>query len=472
MIGFLLAAGLIALPVRETGLPLQDPLGWWLYMNGTASAEMLPPILPAVGSGLFANTAGGGIHHGPLGEILRRSLPPGGLEEGSAGLSLAGTAAGEVLADDGDLETRTGSTGRVYVSILPELFLDERLSLWAGSDEQPPNYFSPFHQGMEKGRHLYVDWGYLRWDGGTVAASLGRMPQRWGPGRFNQMLLSDNSPPLDMLKLELRLFQDRLTFTGLTATVDSDSGTYLVSHRLDLSPAANLRIGFSESILFKAEGLDLAYMNPLIPWYPVQWNEREDDNAFMCLDASWKPVNDLELYGEFLIDDIQYENEGDRPNKLGITAGVSAYLPPLSLGSVIEYTRIDRYVYGQREPRNYYLHHGDIIGSGLGPDADVLTLSLGTAAAWPLLAEVTVDHTRHGEGTVQEGWPDSASTGGKFPSGIVEHSTGARLHLGWYPLDFMEVHATAGNEWVRNQDHVSGASDSRFSSSLQLILVF
>ncbi|OPL20073.1 MAG: hypothetical protein AVO35_01055 [Candidatus Aegiribacteria sp. MLS_C] len=472
MTGVLLAAGLMMVPVRETGLPLQDPLGWWLYMNGTASSEMLPQVLPAVGSGLFSTTTAEGIHRGPLGEILRRSLPPGGLEDGSTGMALTGTAAGEVLVDDGELETRTGGTGRIYVSILPGLFLEERLSLWAGSDEQPPDYFSPFHQGMEKGRHLYVDWGYLRWDGGVVAASLGRMPQRWGPGRFNQLLLSDNSPPLDMLKLELRLFEDRLAFTGLTATVDSDSGTYLVSHRLDLSPSANLRIGFSESVLFKAEGLDLAYMNPLIPWYPVQWNERVDDNAFMCLDASWKPVTDLELYGELLIDDIQYENEADRPNKLGMTAGVSVYVSPLSMGSVLEYTRIDRYVYSQRESHNYYLHHGDIIGSGLGPDADVLTLSLGTAAVWPLLTEVTVDHTRHGEGTVQEGWPDSASTGGEFPSGIVEHSTGARLHIGCYPLDFMEVHATAGNEWVRNEGHVTGVSDSRFSSSLELFLVF
>jgi hypothetical protein len=468
MTAALLAAGLLMGTVQNTGLPLQDPLNWWLYMTETGSAGMLPGALPLTGSDYLADASSVGFLSGPLNEIVRRSTPPGDMADGSPGLAGSGTVAGEALSIDGDLETRAGCTGRLFIKFVPGLSIDERLSLWTGSDELPPDHFSPFHQGMEKGRHLYVDWGYLLWDGGSFSAGLGRMPQKWGPGRFTQLLISDNSPPLDMLKLELDLW-NTLAFTGLTATVDSDSGTYLVAHRLDIRPMDNLRIGLSESILFKSSGLDLAYMNPVIPWYPVQWNEREDDNAFISMDASWKPASGLELYGEFLIDDIQYENDGDRPNKLGLTAGVSGYLQPLELGTVLEYTRIDRYVYSQRRPCNYYLHHGAIIGSGLGPDADRATISMGTAAAWPVLAELTVDHTRHGEGTVQEGWPDSVSTGGRFPSGTVEHTTGAELHLGWYPADFLEVHGTAGNQWIRNTDHVSGVEDSRFNASLEVL---
>ena len=98
-----------------------------------------------------------------------------------------------------------------------------------------------------------------------------------------------------------------------------------------------------------------------------------------------------------------------------------------------------------------------------------MTLSLGTSAAWPVLGELTLDHTRHGEGTVQEGWPDSASTAGVFPSGIVEYTTGAELHLGWYPLDFLEVHGNVGNKWMRNEGHVQGESSSEFSSFLEVI---
>jgi len=466
MTAAVIAAGLLIGTVQQPGLPLQNPLNWWLYLFETDSEAMLPGTFPLTGSTFLQDF--GAIGESPLVSFLSdRSSSP--VADGLiTGLSLTGSAAGEIHDISGSTETRAGATLRLFADILPGLYLDERLSLWAGSDEKPPDYFSPFHEGSEAGRHLYVDWGYLRWNNETVALAFGRIPQKWGPGRFTQLLISDNSPHLDMLKVQFNIMEE-LKFTGFTATIDSDSGTYLTAHRLDISPAHNLRIGLSESILFKSEGLDFAYMNPVIPWYPVQWNEREDDNAFFSLDVSWRPWRGLETYGELLIDDIQYENTDDRPNKLGWTVGLSTCLNSLDLGAVIEYTRIDRFVYSQLRPCNYFLHDGAIIGSALGPDADRVTLSLGTSAAWPVLAEATVDHTRHGEGTVQEGWPDSASTGGEFPSGTVEYVTSAELHLGWYPVDLLEIHGKAGNTWTRNLDHTAGETSSDFTSSLELI---
>lgn len=455
--------------LHQTGLPLQDPLNWWLYMLETESEAMLPGTFPLINSPFLHDCITTTESLDDITRILfSRSSSPEELKNDTRRLYLTGTAAGEILDYSDSLETRAGLTARLFVDILPGLYLDERLSIWTGSDENPPDYSSPFHRGTEKGRHLYVDWGYLQWNNQTIALSFGRIPQRWGPGRFTQLLISNNSPSLDMLKVQFNLC-NTLTFTGFTSTIDSDSGTYLTAHRLDYSPRDNLRIGLSESIIFKSGGLDFAYMNPVIPWYPVQWNERLDDNAFFSFDASWKPFRGMEAYGELLIDDIQYENTGNRPNKLGWTTGLSAYLSSFDLGTVIEYTRIDRFVYSQRRPCNYYLHHGEIIGSELGPDADRVTLSLGTSASWPLLVEATFDHTRHGEGTVQEGWPDSAATGGKFPSGTVEYLTGANLHLGWYPVDFLEIHGNVGNRWTRNQNHISGESSSEFSSSLEAI---
>ncbi|MCK5064810.1 MAG: hypothetical protein KAQ97_05980 [Candidatus Fermentibacteraceae bacterium] len=456
--------------LNQTGLPLEDPLNKWIYMFETVASEMLPGTFPVTDAEeLFAEIVSKDELEGIGRFIYERSLPPGNLPgKNSFKLAAQGTIAGEILHSEDALETRCGATGRIFVDILPSLFMDERLSIWTGSDEKPPDYFTPFHEGAEPGRHLYVDWGYLRWNHETISISFGRIPQRWGPGRFTQLIISDNSPPLDMLKVGFSLW-NILEFTGFISTVNSDSGTYLTSHRLDIKPLPNLRVGLSESILFKASGLDFAYMNPVIPWYPVQWNERVDDNAFLAFDAAWKPLNGVETYGELLIDDIQYENTHNRPNKLAWTAGISTFLPSLQLGTVAEYTRIDRYVYSQREPRNYYLHDGSIIGSGLGPDADRITLSVGTPALWPLLASITLDHTRHGEGTVQEGWPDSVQTGGSFPSGIVEYSTGTEFHLSWYPVDFLEAHGIVKNTWIRNQNHVSGENGSNLTSSLELI---
>ena len=98
-----------------------------------------------------------------------------------------------------------------------------------------------------------------------------------------------------------------------------------------------LAMGFSEAIFFVSDGLDLAYMNPLIPWYPVQWNERDDDNAMLCLDATVRPLRGLAAYGELLIDDLQYQTEWGRPSRLGWTAGIEGYASSTAITA--EYTR-------------------------------------------------------------------------------------------------------------------------------------
>lgn len=467
---YILAALLTVTGGEQTGLPLEDPLGWWLTLFETASDAMLPGTLPSLDEiTVLEGVSNQPGFRGPAEFIEARGIPTGEpLHFGTLTVAGLGTLAGQVLIADDDVVTRIGGTGRVHVDIMPNLFLDERLSLWAGSDEQPPDFFSPFHDGPEPGRHLYVDWGYMQWDPSPISLTIGRVPQRWGPGRFTQLLISNNSPPMDMLRFQCDL-GGVFTFTGITSSVESDSAIYLTAHRIDVKPFDGLRIGLSESILFRSDGIDLAYMNPFIPWYPVQWNERDDDNAFLSLDAAWRPFSGFETYGELLIDDIQYENVGDRPDKLGWTIGLSGSLPAAGLGAVLEYTRIDRYVYSQRKPSNFYLHHGDIIGSGLGPDADRVTLSLGSSSAWPLAAVATVDHTRHGEGTVQEGWPDSAQTGGTFPSGVVEYSTGAELLLSWYPIHWLEAHGRVRNVWTRNEGHQHGESSSSLTSSLELL---
>jgi len=471
----LLVSVLISGSVPNSGLSTASPLYWWMQQMEACSDELLPGCLPDAGeAGTYYPTVSG-YFPGISNLIRERGLSPGFSEDGEIpqgfNLAVGGSVAGEVLFYDDDYQTRLGGTLEIHAVLLPGLFLDEQLSIWTGSDEQPPDFFGTFHEGVEKGRHLYVDWGYLQWIHDGLSVSLGRIPQRWGPGRETQLLLSTNSPALDMLEVKYtagELFE----FTGFTATVQSDSGIYLTAHRLDIEPLPNLRFGLNESILYKADGLDFAYLNPIVPWYPIQWNEREDDNAFLSFDASWKPLTGLLLYGEFLIDDIQYQLEYDRPNKLGYTAGITTAVPNAGLAATLEYTKIDRYVYSQREDYNYYLHHGSIIGSGLGPDADRISLSMGTSVLSPLLIRTDVSHTRHGEGSIEDGWPEEAETGAKFPSGVVEYTTNTSLLLSWYLSDAIEIHTNVSNDWVRNSEHNTGESITSTLGNFEIIYNF
>ncbi|OQC70437.1 MAG: hypothetical protein BWX47_00384 [candidate division Hyd24-12 bacterium ADurb.Bin004] len=448
-------------------VPPGHPLSEWIRHSETMSGE----IAPGTGPAQIRSGVAGSLPDGLLDMLKRLSLPGAGGAREVTGLGRFGaTLLCAVEAEDStSTETRAGTSVEAFLEPVPGLQLRERLSVWASSDENSPGGFTPFHEGAEQGRHLYVDWGYASWRRGGFEAALGRIPQIWGPGRFTSLLISDNSPPLDMLRLYWQP-AGWLRFTGLTATVDSDSSTYLCAHRLDVVPYRWIRLGFSESILFSSDGLELAYMNPVIPWYPVQWNEREDDNAMLCIDATVFPARGLSAWGELLIDDLQYQTEWGRPHRLGWTAGAEWTAGATAFTG--EYTRIDRFVYSQKLPRNYYLHHGSIIGSGLGPDCDRATLGISTAEAWPLVVSLRADHSRHGEGTVYEGFPDSLLTDYGFPSGTVEHSTGAVLGVSYYPGGPFEAHATGGMRWTRNLDHLPGEESSEAEGSLELVARF
>jgi hypothetical protein len=383
----------------------------------------------------------------------------------TAWMRIGGGIAGEALGK-GQFESRAGTWILAAGGIGSWGSFTERISVWAGSDEQPPYGFPSYHLGAEQGRHMYVDRGFFEAGAGSVDISLGRIPQRWGPGRFTSLLVSLNSPALDMLRFRWEP-SALLTFTGFVASIESDSGRYLTAHRLDIWPSSRLRFGLSEAVLFQSRGLDLAYMNPLIPWYPVQWNEREDDNAFVSLDFTAIPLDGFAAWGELLVDDFQYQKEYHRPNKMGLTLGTAFAACESPVEATLEYTRIDRYVYSQKLPRNYYLHDDRIIGSDLGPDADRLTLSLTSPVLWPLAAELRASHQRAGEGTVYEGYPDSV-VAGPFPSGVVENTTEAGLYLSWFLPAGFEAFASLGHVWTTNAGHERNEDEQGTEASAAL----
>ncbi|NLP04549.1 capsule assembly Wzi family protein [Candidatus Fermentibacteria bacterium] len=486
--------------VGEYQIPLEDPLvGWLLYLE-PAGVLSQGGVLP---DGFLKDQPDDNRHHdrywwsgmdravdiclssgalsgsrwnrgwSPVLSRLSQAVAPATrtlCRYGSRGfICIGGRALIEGAAGDPGEEFRAGTSLDIQGEVANISFV-ERLSVWAGSDEAPPDGFAPWHQGEEEGRHLYVDRGYAT--AGLVQGpfwltmDFGRIPQRWGPGRFTSLLISDNSPALDMLRVKLDF--GSVDFIGFTSVVESDSSTWLTAHRLDMRPWNWLRLGLSEAVLFQSDGPDFAYMNPIIPWYPVQWNEREDDNAMLAFDATVIPATGFCGWAELLVDDFQYQSEYGRPNKTGYTLGVSAAFPDHPAGFTLEYTRIDRYVYSQKLERNYYLHDGRIIGSELGPDADRLRLEIAASPGWNLLARLGAEHERQGEGTVEEGWPDTFPEETSFPSGTVEHITRARAGLSARVLPWLDLGGAGVMVWTRNRGHLAGDSDESLEGTLSL----
>ncbi len=444
-------------------LTLENPLNLWLY-HSEATGALLSGEFPD----LHTITVVPGSRSMWLWHLIQdRSAVPA---TNNNIFGWRASATGQAGQNNSEFISSGGAVFEVFARPLSWFTISQRTSLWTGSDGNPPSGFSPYHYGLEHGRHLYVDWGFIQAETGPLRTALGRIPVRWGPGRFTQLMISGQAPAMDIIKIDLEL-GDKVNFSGFTGTINSDSSTWLSAHRLDIKPFDKLRIGLSESILYTADGVDLAYANVFIPWYPVQWNEREDDNAFMCIDATWQPLHGIALYGEFLIDDIQYENINDVPNKLGYTFGADFFSPHTGLGAVVEYTAVQRYVYSQRKINNFYMHDGRIVGSQLGPDADRITGSLSYIGFQGITAQLKGSYTRHGEGNVYEGWPDSVQAGGSFPSGIVENTTDLSLDLGWYPENWIEIRGQGGVSFTENTGNLAGVKSDDSWISLELILL-
>lgn len=442
----------LCISVSYASLSLDNPLNTWLYHTETFGPLLSSKLPDTHAVNLEPESRSAWIWH--LIHDRAESLIASG--------NIAGfgySASGEALYASDEFQSRGGGMVEFQIEPLSWLSVHERMSVWTGSDGLPPDGFSSYHFGIEHGRHLYVDWGYAAATTGPLQVSLGRIPLRWGPGRFAQLLISGRAPSMDMLKIDFSL-GSKVEFSGFTSTIDSDSSTWLSAHRLDIKPLENLRIGLSESILYTAGNIDLAYGNLLVPWYPIQWNEREDDNAFLTADCSYRPVKGLLLYGELLIDDIQYENIQNVPNKLGWTIGSDIFHPGTGVGGVVEYTAVQRYVYSQRKIVNYYLHDDRIIGCQLGPDAERVTAELSWCGITGITAKLQGSSTWQGQADVYEGWPDSVQTGGPFPSGIVETSTKLALDVGWYPNDWLELHLNGFISSTDNTAHVEGAESS------------
>lgn len=303
----------------------------------------------------------------------------------------------------------------------------------------------------------YFDYATLAFRWKAVTLSYGRSFRVYGPGDFDRLLISDNSPPLDQLfaAFDYKRFRFEFFHTKLDnyyEKTDSTVSRYFVAHRIVFKPRYNLEVGLSETSLFgNTEGdPESHYLIPILPYYWEQWNNRKNDNIYMGIDFVWWPFKNTRLYGEILIDDFQIDFVSE-PQQIGFDFGISR----LGFGSLsnlrvdLQYTQLRNWVYGQSKPSNAYFNEGVIIGSSLGPDADRLRYSLSYAVSQCLIVTAGGEYSRKGEGEAVSAQPLPIPDDDKFPTGTVfrkwsnyvraEVITGSLLNAtmtaGYYSLD-------------------------------------
>lgn len=277
-------------------------------------------------------------------------------------------------------------------------------------------------------------------------ALLGRQSIFWGPGYGGSLIVSDNSPAFDMVFLKARFGPVKaIAFSAILDKMWSEHGDppyrylanrYLSGHRIDWIVSDRMELGLSELILYggEARGMELQYINPLLPYYASQWNSNKDDNVLVSADFAIRPVDRLKVYGQFLVDDFNYTDHD--PNALGYIAGVYLSDPFGISGTDVraEYTRIDTWTYTHLETENQFTHYGWVIGHHLGPDADQLFIELSRMINVDARLKLTYAFGRQGGRTVADRFRGEDYKRMKFPSGTVERQHSIGLQFLWEPL--------------------------------------
>ncbi|HPZ14218.1 MAG TPA: capsule assembly Wzi family protein [Bacillota bacterium] len=309
---------------------------------------------------------------------------------------------------------------------------DIRIYLVDPSDAEPA--FAIEHDGLE----LIAEFGS---DENSLFVGAGSL--RWGPGRSGSLMMSGRAEPMPLVGYHLsRGNSDYVRFIGL---MESDEARRLIGHRLEYTPTPDVVLGVSETAVVSQNASRALYLPfPGFPLYALQRVVSQQDRAQDSLininlgadfSLSWDLMSSdfakwggfaprMELYGEIFIDDAQghIPNRAYVPDMVGGLVGIDLPKLPWNLrfGANIEYVAIANFVYSHRNPNNDYVYRGVMLGHPLGPDSDMLVLTLSYCP--DKCAKLTLSGAveRHGEGRAGQSWSHQHEPEEWFLSGVVE----------------------------------------------------
>jgi hypothetical protein len=308
-----------------------------------------------------------------------------------------------------------------------------------------------------------AELAYVKLERPGYSVALGRRDAAWGRSKWGRLLLSGSAATLD--EMEARFSVGPWSFYALHAFLEhtragaepglgEDERVFLAAHRVSVGGARG-SVAVSEAVVYSSIMPDPVYVNPLVPYYLSQHNERSDDNVLWSLDFLLRPRPGLDLYGEFLVDDLQYERTTGHPDKYGATVGGTAYTALLGLDAEVtaEYSNVRKWTYTHHLTQHRLEQDGRPLGFDLGPDADRLTLEVLTHPSPPWSVGVSYSRARSGEGSITEPFEQGENPEPAFPSGVVETTDRVALECAYENLAGLRASLSLADVIVRHRDN-------------------
>lgn len=281
---------------------------------------------------------------------------------------------------------------------------------------------------VSNARNFDFGEGYVRYDGGMFSAEVGRERVVWGSGYDQKLTASDNVPVYDFVRAELKYKAIRYSYmhawlsgqvkdvafslpfdTSAVFYEPTAADKYLAVHRFELLFPRVLDFGFQEMVIYSNRSPDLAYLNPVTIYEVAQRARGDRDNMFWLFDVRTHFIPGIEFMASILYDDINLPDmfSNKWSDRYGWQVGMF-YADALGLPNttfVTEYTRIEPYVFSHgRSREDSYTSLGRLLGTSIGPNADMLVLRADYAPARNLAFDTRVSFMR-------KGWNITDSTG-------------------------------------------------------------
>ncbi len=295
---------------------------------------------------------------------------------------------------------------------------------------------------------------HITYENNWFYATIGREVRNLGAGISQNVFISNSSQPFDALSLgaKFKTFEYKFTHGSLLATPDDSNLTqgfnttihdkFLVMHRFAFRPSWG-EIALWEGVIYSNRSIDFAYINPLSFLKSVEHALRDRDNSMMGLDFTIRPINNFQLKGSFLLDDIIIDEIGNGfwSNKTAWNiAGIYSFDSPIDIGA--EYSRVEPYTYSHFNRANSYSTDSGLLGSIIEPNSDYISVMANYWIADKYPLTVRYIRKRHGRNVFEDGeltqnvGGSSEQTRRPDDSEVVEFLDGDLINTSIYQASF------------------------------------
>ena len=201
---------------------------------------------------------------------------------------------------------------------------------------------------------------------------------------YRSLFESDGASPYPYFKINTNFWKIKYTNTYMwlkdvrpAVTLERTYATkFMANHYLSWNVSNKLNIGLFESVIWtnsNDRGFDINFVNPIIFYRSVEFaSSARSGNAVLGLTYKYKWNNQINAYGQFILDEFSLgdikERDNSWKNKFGYQLGVKYYnaFQVDNLVLQLEYNHVRPYVYSHSNPITNYGHNNQSIGHQWG----------------------------------------------------------------------------------------------------------